>query len=152
MKIVDTARAIQEALGLSEAPAEKLIDALDTRYKRVPPKVIESQMRLEQIGDVVVWRGKPHRIGKCADAATQCFACDRLGKHLEPIEEPSVVVAADLANPGITWSSSASSPCIPQSPKRSAKIVEHCLGNDCADKAACECMCEKCNPIQGDPT
>ena len=25
-------------------------------------------------------------------------------------------------------------------------IVEHCLGDDCADKAACECLCAKCNP------
>jgi hypothetical protein len=25
-------------------------------------------------------------------------------------------------------------------------VVEHCMGNDCSDKVACECMCPKCCP------
>jgi len=96
MKIADTARAIQEALGLSEAQAEKLIDALDTRYKRRPPEIIESQLAIDNVGDIVMWHGKRHRVGKCPDPATQCFACDRLGKHLEPIVVATVIIEQDL--------------------------------------------------------
>jgi hypothetical protein len=34
---------------------------------------------------VVMWGGKPMREGRCPPGNT-CLACDRLGKHLEPIE------------------------------------------------------------------
>jgi hypothetical protein len=200
MNIEDTGRIIIELLGLPGDAGNRILEALDTRYNRAPPKIIESQMRLEQIGDVVVWHGKPHRVGKCADAATQCFACDRLGKHLESIEEPSVVVVADPKSTHPTghslrvgcacslcaaWRVNSCTRCgvhskdpaymangcfhthygeytgfstavVDATMKTEVRpVVEHCLGNHCADKAACECLCEKCNPphpTQGDPT
>ena len=33
---------------------------------------------------VIIWGGKPMREGRCPPGST-CLACDRLGKHLEPI-------------------------------------------------------------------
>jgi hypothetical protein len=33
---------------------------------------------------VVMWGGRPMREGKCSPGST-CLACDRLGKHLEPL-------------------------------------------------------------------
>jgi len=96
MKIEDTGRAIIELLGLQGDAGNALLEALDTRYKRAPPKVITSQMLIEKVGDVVMWHGKSHRVGKCPDPATQCFTCDRVGKHLEPIVEPTVIIEADL--------------------------------------------------------
>ncbi len=32
-----------------------------------------------------MWKGKPHRRSQCAAGET-CFACERLGYHLEPYE------------------------------------------------------------------
>ena len=42
----------------------------------------------------------------------------------------------------------APSPGVPAAPASAVSIEEHCLGADCADKAACECLCHKCNPVK----
>jgi hypothetical protein len=38
---------------------------------------------------VVMWGGKPMRYGRCPPG-DRCLSCDRLGKHLEPIETETV--------------------------------------------------------------
>jgi hypothetical protein len=38
-----------------------------------------------KLGDVVRWHDKLHRVGTCPKGQ-ECFACSRLGKHLDPID------------------------------------------------------------------
>lgn len=42
--------------------------------------------RTGRIGEIVDYGGRPHRIGRCEPGST-CFACERLGSHLEPIDD-----------------------------------------------------------------
>jgi hypothetical protein len=39
----------------------------------------------ERVGTVVDWGGKKMRVGRCPPGQS-CLACERLGKHLEPLE------------------------------------------------------------------
>ena len=64
---------------LTEAARATLIAAFSGHGYNVVGDVAEATA-----GDVVLWGDHPHRVGICATEA-RCFSCDRLGKHLEPM-------------------------------------------------------------------
>ncbi len=37
--------------------------------------------------EIIMWNGVAMRRGKCTNPQTRCLACDRIGSHLEPVEE-----------------------------------------------------------------
>jgi hypothetical protein len=73
------AGALLQAPLLVIAALEQAIGERD-RAMRIAHPLVEVTVGSE----VIMWGGKPMREGRCPPGDT-CLACDRLGKHLEPI-------------------------------------------------------------------
>jgi hypothetical protein len=79
--------AVADVLGLRMGQ-ETLLDAVK-RVSATAQRDVPSYVALVNEAErIVQWGGSLMRVAKCLDPATQCLACDRLGKHLEPVGPP----------------------------------------------------------------
>ncbi len=76
------------------------------------------------------------REGQCAGHVPNCVMDESLSERGYPDQ-----TSRDRARALLTQ---AEAPTM--APPAARPVVEHCMGNDCADKVACECLCSKCCP------
>jgi len=79
-------RAFAKAVTPKDAPPGTGLDTLMLggilagTAEGLAKKIEQSEQNME-VGSIVDYKGKPHRVAHCGN----CLACDRLGYHLEPV-------------------------------------------------------------------